>query len=312
MTFSKCNAAKTNGLLLSSSPCSLCPRKCGAMRALGENGLCGAGASIRAAKASIHEWEEPCLSGSGGSGTVFFSGCPLKCVFCQNREISEGGFGKDITVARLAEIFLSLQEQGAHNINLVTAAQYVDSIIEAVEQARGLGLRIPIVYNSSGYERVETLRALQGTVDIYLPDFKYMCDSLALRYSGVRDYVKTAMAAIDEMVGQQGECIFDESGILKRGVIIRHLMLPLQLADTKRVLEHIYKSYGDHVFISLMSQYTPFGDLSEYPELAKPLSPIEYEGAVDYALELGIENGYLQEGEVAKESFIPPFDLKGI
>lgn len=305
-------------MALSSSPCNLCPRECGADRSNGSAGACGVSSKIKIARAELHFWEEPCISGDsletrvGGSGTVFFSGCPLKCVFCQNKEISHGGFGKEISNKRLVEIFLELQQKGAYNINLVTASQYTDSIINAVYSAKERGLTIPILYNSSGYEKAEAIKRLENTVDIYMPDFKYMDNALAKKYSGVSDYSLCATTALDEMVRQKGECVFDEYGIMQSGVLVRHLQLPGCLEDSKAVISHLYSRYKDKIYISLMSQYTPFGDLDGVDELKAPLSKKEYDALVNYALSIGVENGFLQEGEAATESFIPPFDLTGV
>lgn len=298
--------------------CFLCPRRCGADRAGGELGACGVGADIRLARAALHPWEEPCISGNsletgvGGSGTVFFSGCSLSCVFCQNSHISHGNFGKVISKERLVNIFLELQEKGAYNINLVTGAPYTNSIIDSVYTARQRGLSIPIVYNSSGYECTQTIKSLEKTVDIYMPDLKYLDNALAQKYSKAYDYPEYAVLAIDEMVRQKGECRFDKNGIMQSGVLIRHLMLPGCLKDSMAVIKHVYERYGDRVYLSLMSQYTPFGDLAKFPELKSPLPREDYNKAVDYAISLGLENGFLQEEEADKESFIPPFDLTGV
>lgn len=292
--------------------CTLCPRECGAHRELGERGFCGANGTLRVARAALHFWEEPCISGEEGSGTVFFSGCCLKCVFCQNYEISSENAGKEITVSRLAEIFLELQEKGANNVNLVTPTHYVPQIIEALDRAKGEGLSLPVVYNTSGYEKVETLRMLEGMVDVWLPDFKYKSSDYARRYSGAADYFPTACAALEEMVRQAGEPVFNEKGIMTRGVIVRHLMLPGLAGDTKAVLRYLYERYGDSIYISIMNQYTPLPRASAFPGLDRKLTDEEYQEAVDYAISLGVENGFIQEGETAEESFIPPFDNEGV
>ena len=268
--------------------------------------------TVKISRAALHMWEEPCVSGENGSGTVFFSGCNMKCVFCQNKEISTGGFGKEITVERLADIFLELQDKGALNINLVTPTHYTLQIIDAVKLARAKGLKLPIVYNTSSYEKVETIKLLEGVVDIWLPDFKYMDNAVAQKYSKAADYVDCATAAIDEMVRQQPECVFDDDGIIQKGVIVRHLVLPGQTQGAKDAVEYLYNRYGDNIFISIMSQYTPCTDLSAYPEINRKLTQQEYDDVVDYAVEIGVENGFLQEGESASESFIPPFDLEGV
>lgn len=271
--------------------------------------------TVKISRAALHMWEEPCISGEKGSGTVFFSGCNMKCVFCQNKEISTGGFGKEITVERLARIFLELQEKGALNINLVTPTHYTMQIIQAVKLAKSMGLKLPIVYNTSSYEKVETIKLLADTVDIWLPDFKYTDNAAASRYSKAADYVEYAKAAIDEMVRQQPQPVFDDEGIMQKGVIVRHLVLPGQVQAAKNAVEYLYNRYGDNIFISIMSQYTPVIDTEtakEYPELARKLTEREYDSVVDYAIELGVENAFIQEGDVAEESFIPAFDGTGV
>lgn len=292
--------------------CKLCPRECGADRLHGQVGFCRATDGIRIARAALHYWEEPCISGEKGSGTVFFSHCTLKCVFCQNHEISTSGRGKVVSIERLATIFLELQEKGANNINLVTPTHYVPQIIMAIEMARKKGLILPIVYNSSGYEKVETLKALEGYVDIYLPDFKYFKEKYAKKYSFAPEYTEFAKQALDEMVRQVGEPKFDENGMMLKGVIVRHLMLPGLLFDSKKIVEYLYNTYGNRIYISLMNQYTPLEQVKAYPELNRVLSSSHYDYLVDYALDLGVENGYIQEGETNKESFIPPFNEEGV
>ncbi|MBC8535778.1 radical SAM protein [Feifania hominis] len=292
--------------------CTLCPRLCGADRAHGQTGVCGETSELRAARAALHHWEEPCLSGERGSGTVFFTGCPLGCVFCQNAAISHNHAGKPVTTQRLADIFLELQHKGAHNINLVTPTHFVPTIIESVALARSRGLCLPIVYNSSGYERVETLRLLEGTVDIYLPDFKYCDDALARRYSAAPGYFAIAGAAIAEMVRQTGSPVFEPDGMMRRGVIVRHLMLPGQLADTRRIIAAIQDRFGGRVYLSLMNQYTPMAGLEQYPELQRRVDPGDYESAIEYALSLGVTQGFIQEDDTASESFIPLFDGEGL
>lgn len=292
--------------------CTLCPRECKVNRLEGQMGFCKAGCDVRIARAALHHWEEPCLSGTRGSGTIFFSNCTLKCVFCQNHEISTIGKGKTISIERLSKIYLELQAQGAHNINLVTPTHYVVQIIEALDLARKKGLTLPVVYNSSGYEKVETLKMLEGYVDIYLPDFKYFKDRYGEKYSKVTGYSEYAKKAIEEMVRQVGNSVFDEEGILQKGVIIRHLMLPGLLFDSKHILEYVYQTYKNQVYISLMNQYTPLKHVEAYKELNRPLSKVHYDYMIDYALELGIENGFIQEGETNKESFIPSFNEEGV
>lgn len=293
--------------------CRLCPRECNADRAKGEIGYCGESNDLRVARAALHMWEEPCISGETGSGTVFFTGCPLKCIFCQNNTIANGSVGKSISSERLAEIFLELQKKGACNINLVTATHFIPQIIPALKLAKTDGLSIPVVYNCGGYEKVETLRLLDGLVDIYLPDLKYYSPKLSTRYSNAPDYFEKASAAISEMVRQTGTPIFDEAtGLMKRGVIVRHLILPKRLADSKKIMSYLYNTYKNDIYVSIMSQYTPMGTFPDMPELNRRVSHKEYNALVDYCLELGIENGFIQEGEVASESFIPPFDLEGV
>ncbi len=293
------------------SVCNICPRNCNVDRSE-KTGFCSMTDTVKISRAALHMWEEPCISGEKGSGTVFFSGCNMKCVFCQNKEISTGGFGREITVERLAQIFLELQEKGALNINLVTPTHYTLQIVAAVKLARKQGLTLPIVYNTSSYEKPETIRLLKDVVDIWLPDFKYIDDATAERYSKAKDYVAYTKAAIDEMVKQQPECIFDDEGIIRKGVIVRHLVMPGQVRAAKAAVEYLYNRYGDSIFISIMSQYTPCTDLEAYPEINRKITPEEYDEVVDFAVYIGVENGFLQEGESASESFIPPFDLTGI
>ncbi len=291
--------------------CSLCPRACGVNRTRGERGFCGADDRLKVARAALHFWEEPCLSGKRGSGTVFFSHCNLRCCYCQNREISSGGFGKEISTERLAEIFLSLQAQGAHNINLVTPTQYYPHIIQALLLAKKRGLLLPIVCNSGGYERVETLKKLDGLIDIYLPDFKYYDERYALRYSAAPRYMEIAAAAVEEMLRQTGSPQFDGEGMMQKGVIVRHLALPGLSDDSKRVVKFLNRTFGNRIILSLMSQYTPPKDIA-FPELSSPLARDDYDDLVEYAQLIGVENAYVQEEGCAEESFIPPFDLTGV
>ncbi len=292
--------------------CTLCPRECNVNRKNGELGVCGvSGTDIMGARAALHMWEEPCISGENGSGTVFFSGCPLRCVYCQNYHIANATVGSTITKERLAEIFLELQEKHAENINLVTPTHYTPEIIWAVTEARKRGLTLPIVYNCSGYEKVETLKTLQGIVDIYLTDFKYMDKSVAKKYSRAENYPEVAKAALEEMVRQCGKSLFDENEMMKRGVIVRHLLLPEQMQNAKDVVQYVYETYGDLVFLSLMNQYTPLPQVEKYPEINRCITEEEYDELVDFAIEIGVENGFIQEGETAKESFIPAFNEEG-
>ncbi len=293
--------------------CQLCPRQCNVKREEGEKGFCGvAGTGIIGARAGLHMWEEPCISGKNGSGTVFFSGCPLRCVYCQNYNIANAMTGVEITKERLAEIFLELQEKKAENINLVTQTHYTLQIIWAIKEAKKNGLHIPIVYNCSGYENVETLELLDGLVDIYLTDFKYMDTQIAKRYSKAEDYPQVAKSALEEMVRQCGESEFDERGMMKKGVIVRHLLLPGMVQNGKDVVKYVYNTYGDKVFLSLMNQYTPLPQVKDYPEIDRRITEEEYDEFVDYAIEIGVENGFIQEGETAEESFIPEFDNEGM
>lgn len=292
--------------------CMLCPRECNAERTHGEKGICGvSGEGILGARAALHMWEEPCISGETGSGTVFFSGCPLRCVYCQNYTLARAEQGEEITVERLADIFTELQEKGAANINLVTPTHYTPQIIEAVQMSRAKGLHLPIVYNCSGYEKVETLRTLEGIVDIYLTDFKYMETEPAKRYSKAPDYPKVAKLALAEMVRQCSEARFDEQGMMQQGVIVRHLLLPGHLKNAKSVVQYVYETYGNNVYLSLMNQYTPLPQVKDYPEINRKVTEAEYEELVDYAIDLGVEHGFIQEGETAEESFIPAFDNEG-
>lgn len=292
--------------------CNICPRECNVDRKTGEKGVCGvAGAGIMGARAALHMWEEPCISGETGSGTVFFSGCPLRCVYCQNYQIARAEKGTEITVEGVAEIFLELQEQNAANINLVTPTHYTLEIIEAIRIARSKGLKLPVVYNCSGYEKVETLKLLDGIVDIYLVDYKYEDSAIARRYSNASDYPTVVKGALAEMVRQCGNAEFNEEGMMQKGVIVRHLLLPGCLENAKAVVKYVFKTYGDKVFLSLMNQYTPLPHVAKWPELNRRVTLEEYEELVDYAIELGVENGFVQEGETAEESFIPEFDNEG-
>ena len=294
------------------SDCTLCPRHCHVNRLLGQAGYCGQ-TTLKAARASLHMWEEPCISGTAGSGTVFFSGCNLRCIFCQNYHIALGEAGREISTKHLAEIFLSLQAQGANNINLVTPTHFVPQILLALQSAKEHGLTIPIVYNSSGYESTETLRLLEGYVDIYLPDFKYMDPALSLKYSHAQDYFTKAKESLAEMVRQAGSPVFDPAtGLMKRGVIVRHLLLPGQTKDSKKILRYLHTTYENQIFISIMNQYTSLPQVKELPELNRRVSPAEYERVLDFALRIGIENGFFQEGETASDSFIPEFDERGL
>ena len=292
--------------------CRLCPRECGVNRSSGQIGYCKVTDKILVARASLHMWEEPCISGGEGSGAVFFSGCNMGCVFCQNRSISRGNSGIEISVNRLAEIFLELQDKGANNINLVTPTHYTNEIIAALDIAKGNNLNIPVLYNSSGYDSVMTLNRLKGYVDIYLPDCKYFSEEYAVKYSNAVDYFNTAIKAIEEMVRQVGEPQYDNRGIMKKGVIVRHLVLPGHVRDSKKIIESLYSLFGDSIILSIMNQYTPIDNLDDFPELNRKVTKREYERVIDYMCNLGIENAFIQEGDTAKESFIPEFDNEGV
>lgn len=294
------------------SDCTLCPRNCHADRRSGLHGYCGMDSTIRAARAALHMWEEPCISGKKGSGTVFFTGCGLRCCYCQNREIAIGDSGKEISVSRLSQIFLELEQKGAANINLVTGAHYVPQIVHALEMAKRYGLSIPVVYNSSGYEKTESIQMLDGLIDVYLPDLKYLDEKLAENFSHAADYPEIARQAIKEMVRQTGECIFGEDGYIKKGTIVRHLILPGHTRNSIQVLDYLHKTYGNTIYISIMNQYTPVWHQEKYPELNRRVTGREYEKVLNAALEMGIDNGFFQEGETSKESFIPAFDYEGI
>lgn len=292
--------------------CTLCPRECGVNRLDGRKGYCGQSAVLRVARAALHFWEEPCISGKRGSGTVFFAGCPLGCVFCQNGQISRGEAGTAISVIRLAEIFVELQEKGAHNINLVTPTHYVPQIIEAIRIARKKGLAIPIVYNSGGFEKIETIQMLKGYVDIWLTDFKFMDVHLCRRYASEEGYSYYAAKALEAMYQISGPPVFDEDDMMKSGVIVRHLVLPGQSMDSRKIIEYIAEHYGDQVILSLMNQYTPIGTFEKYPELNHRVKRQVYERLISFTLEHGLDNAFIQEGPVASESFIPEFNGEGV
>ena len=289
--------------------CVLCPRNCHADRINGRWGRCHETAEIVVARAALHMWEEPCISGDAGSGAVFFSGCPMGCVFCQNHNIAEAKAGKTITVERLSEIFLELQEKDAANINLVTGTHYIPQIIAALDCAKKHGLNIPVVYNCGGYENTETLKLLDGYVDIYLPDLKYLDPELAQKFSNAPDYVQAAKAAIGEMVRQTGKCEFGEDGYIRKGTIVRHLILP---GNSIKALRYLHETYGEDIYISIMNQYTPVRKFVEFKELNRKVTKREYEKVLDAAVDMGIQNGFIQEGETASESFIPDFDYEGV
>lgn len=291
--------------------CSLCPRNCHIDRT-SSFGFCQSSSQIKAARAALHHWEEPCISGTRGSGAIFFSGCTLRCCFCQNYSISSETYGKEISEQKLAQIFLELQNQGAHNINLVTATQYLPSILNALDRIKDK-LNIPVVYNSSGYEKPETIRLLKDYVDIYLPDLKYFSSKLSQKYSKAEDYFKVASNAVRLMIEQTGKPVFDSDGILQKGVIIRHLVLPNCRKDSITLLHWIKETLPDKSYlISLLSQYTPFYKSHEYPELNRRITTYEYESVLKEAISLGLVEGFMQEKSSAKEEYTPPFNLEGL
>lgn len=292
--------------------CQVCPRNCLVNRNKGELGFCRANNKLKIARYSLHMWEEPCISGENGSGTIFFSNCNLKCIFCQNYDISTQNFGKEITIDRFVEICIYLQRKGAHNINLVTPTHFIPLIKEGLIKAKRNGLSIPVVYNSSGYESVDALKSLDGLIDIYLPDFKYFDDNLAIKYSKAPNYFKIASCALEEMYRQVGKPYF-ENGIMKSGIIVRHLMLPQALDDSKKIIRFLYEKYNDNIYLSIMNQYTPVREIKEYPHLNHTVEDSSYDELINYACDLGVVNAFIQEGETQKESFIPDFsDLSSI
>jgi len=289
--------------------CTLCPRNCMVNRNNGEIGYCRANNKIKIAKAYLHMWEEPPITGKNGSGTIFFSNCNLRCLFCQNYYISEEGNGVEIDTLRFANICLKLQEKGATNINLVTPTHYLPLIIDGLKSAKSRGLKIPIVYNTSGYEKKETIKLLDGIVDVYLPDFKYYSDEYAVKYSGCKNYFKYASESLKEMVKQKPKCVFDKDGNIISGVIVRHLLLPKLEEDSKKILKYLYDNYKDKIYISIMNQYTPIR-ICKYEELNQKIDDEVYDEIIDYAWNLGIRNAFIQEGDTQSESFIPKWDFK--
>ena len=289
--------------------CKLCARECGIDRTSGKVGVCKATDKIRVARAALHEWEEPIISGACGSGTIFFSGCSLGCIYCQNRRISSEFFGKEITSDRLVEIMLEFERKGAHNINFVTPTHYAPSIIHSVGEAKKCGLSLPIVYNTSSYDSVKTVASLENTVDVYLADLKYYLPFTAKKYSGAENYCDAAKLAIEKMVEQTGRARI-ENGLMLSGVIVRILLLPGHLAEAKLSCAYLLDTYGDDIYISLMSQYTPNSTLAS--PLNRKVTKREYDDLCNYAIKKGLKNGFIQEGECATESFIPLFDLSGV
>lgn len=286
--------------------CDLCPRHCLVDRTQ-RRGYCGESRTLRIARAAPHYWEEPAISGTRGSGTVFFSGCSLRCVFCQNHEIAVSHIGRDVTPEELVGIMLSLQEEGVHNINLVTPSHFTAQLVPVLRSVRERGLQIPIVWNSGGYESVSALQMLEGLVDIYLPDFKYLSPQTAAEYSNAPDYPQTAKAALAEMVRQQPEQIFDENGLMRRGVQVRHLVLPGHAQESRQVLWYLHQTYGDAIGVSIMNQYTPMPQVQGDPLLSRRVTEHEYASVVRYAEQIGLTRALIQEGEAASESFIPEF-----
>ena len=300
-----------------SEKCALCPRLCKVDRAAGQKGFCGGGNLVKVARASLHFWEEPCISGTKGSGAVFFTGCQLRCVYCQNQPIAQGTVGREISDSRLVEIFYELEAQGANNINLVTPDHFIPQIAKAIRQAKQQGFSLPFVYNTSSYVTVEALRELEGLIDIYLPDLKYLDAAHAKEYSGAQDYPDVARAALQEMYRQVGAVRFgempgEEEPMLCGGMVVRHLLLPGALADAKRIVAYLYDTYGDDIYISLMSQYTPGKAVEQHPVLHRRVRRKDYDALVDEAIRLGVENAFIQEGSAADESFIPAFDYQGV
>ena len=291
--------------------CELCPRRCRVDR-YSKFGFCNSNDKIKIALVSLHQWEEPCLIGENGAGTIFFSNCNLRCCFCQNHQISQEGTGIEVDIDRLAEIFIEQQIRGAANIDLVTPTHYVPQIIEALKIAKSKGLTIPILYNSNGYENVEIIELLRNYVDIFLPDLKYFDDKIAIKYSNAPDYFETASRAILKMFDVVGKVEFDENGQMKSGIIVRHLILPGQRRDSMKIVEWMYKTFGDDIYISLMNQYTPMFKSAQYKELNRRLTTFEYDSVINYALELGVKKCYMQIGKTALKSFVPVFDGSGV
>ena len=292
--------------------CSLCNWDCKANRLQGELGVCRADNTVKIARAELHLWEEPPISCKNGSGAVFFSHCNFKCVFCQNHEISQEYKGKSVSIERLSDIFMELQEKGANNINLVTPTHYVPQIKEAIDIAKAKGLNLPILYNTNGYDSLKTIKSLDGYIDVYLPDFKYFNDKYALKYSKIKDYKENEIPVLKEMLRQTGEPKFDEEGRIQKGVIIRHLMLPGLLFDSKKVIDEIYNTFGDKVYISIMNQYIPMNKANLYPEINKSLNPKHYDSLINYAATLGVTNGFIQEEGTDSKNYVPSFEMQGV
>lgn len=290
--------------------CIMCPHECKVNRKDNKKGKCGAGANVKIALVSTHEYEEPCISKLHGSGTIFFSNCNLKCVFCQNYKISSEGLGKECSIEELADIMISQQEKGVNNINLVTPTIYAYQIVQAIKIAKEKGLNIPIIYNSSGYENIEILKMLDGYIDVYLPDFKYYDNDVALKYSNVKNYLEYTSEAINEMHRQVGNPIFDENGIIQKGVIIRHLILPNYTSQTKKILNWIKENIGKEAYVSIMAQYFPTNNSTKYEKIARKINKIELKMIENYLYNLGLENGYIQKLGKCEENYVPDFENK--
>ena len=292
--------------------CNLCPRNCGVNRCEGY-GFCGEKTNIRIARAALHYWEEPCISGKDGSGTVFFSGCSLKCVFCQNSELAFGKSGKSISEERLAEIFYELRDKGANNINLVTADHFAPQVAKVIRSVKIKGFALPFILNTGGYISAKQLKIFDGIIDVYLSDFKYFSSFVSKKYSGAYDYPTIVEKAIDEMIRQQPKIEFNTDGLIQKGIIIRHLILPEHTDDSKKIIKYLYERYKDGIYISIMNQYTPFDARKlKFPELNRRVTAEEYADVVEFVLNLGVKNAYIQEEGTAEESFIPMFDYEGV
>lgn len=292
--------------------CTLCPRNCKVNRTLNEKGFCQSGDKIKVSRAALHFFEEPCISNKKGSGAIFFSGCNLRCVFCQNDLISSKNFGVEITVDRLVEIYFELREKGACNINLVTPSHFVSLIAVSLQKAKEKGFDLPIIYNTSSYENVETLKLLDGLIDVYLPDLKYYDDVYGEKYSNAKEYFSVASKAIAEMYRQVGENQFNKDGMIEKGVIVRHLVMPGLVENSKKVIHYLYKTYQNSIYLSIMNQFTPNSNLEKYPEINRAITEEEYESVLQYAILIGVENAFIQEGGTVSESFIPEFNLEGV
>ena len=298
--------------ILDLSSCQLCPRRCGVNRLQGQKGWCGAGAEVRVALVSLHPWEEPCIAGDRGAGTVFFSHCNLGCIFCQNYEISHEGQGEEISGERLTQVFLEQQSRGASTLDLVTPVHYAPQILAALDRAKQQGFSLPVVWNSSGYESTELIEALKGYVDVFLPDLKYREAASAERYSHAADYFPAAAAAIGKMVELAGPPVFDEDGLMRRGVLVRHLVLPGHRKESMQLLDWLWESFGNRIWLSLMNQFTPMHHTADYPEINRRLTTFEYDSVVNHALDIGITQCYMQEGKTASVKFVPDFDGSGV